>query len=56
MLGRRKEGRKEEKEDGREKVREEGREGENLIKELRKALAVVNSTCYSFDSLYKLWI
>lgn len=55
MLGRRKEGRKEGKEDGRKKVREEGREGENLIKELRKALAVV--TFYSsFDSVYKLWI
>lgn len=55
LLGRRKEGRKEGKEDGRKKVREEGREGENLIKELRKALAVV--TFYSsFDSVYKLWI
>ena len=43
----------------REKKRKNGRRregGENLIKELRKALAVVNSTCYSFDSLYKLWI
>ena len=41
MLGRRKEGRTEGKADGRKKVREEGREGENLIKELRKALEVV---------------
>ena len=41
LLGRRKEGRTEGKADGRKKVREEGREGENLIKELRKALEVV---------------